>query len=132
MGGPVFPRYQLVIQPVYLTIATHEADMELLLDNKKLATSKGHDYQNHSGLTPGNYQVIGKLDNEKAVATQQLIRYHNPKFETDSHVTINLHKISFKVTSNIDGAKVLLNDKEVGTIQNGQAEIKDVVWHQKD
>lgn len=64
------------------------------------------------------------------MATQQLIRYHNPKFETDSHVTINLHKISFKVTSNIDGAKVLLNDKEVGTIQNGQAEIKDVVWHQ--
>lgn len=127
----LFPRYQLVIQPVYLMIATDQADMELLLDNKKLATSKGHDYQTTWGpLTPGNYQVIGKLDNEKAVATQQLIRYHNPKFETDSHVTINLHKISFKVTSNIDGAKVLLNDKEVGTIQNGQAEIKDVVWHQ--
>lgn len=72
----------------------------------------------------------GKLDSEKSVSKQSLIRYHNPEFETDSHVAMNLHKISFKVTSNIDGAKVLLNNKEVATIEKGQAEIKDVVWHQ--
>lgn len=127
----LFPRYQLVIQPVYLTVATDQADMRLALDNKKLATSKGHDYQTTFGpLTPGSYQVEGNLAGEKAVSTQNLVRYHNSDFETDSHLTINLHKISFKVTSNIDGAKVLLNGKEVGTISNGQAEIKDVVWHQ--
>lgn len=127
----IFPRYQLVIQPVYLTVETDQADMQLSLDDKKLATSKGSNYQTTWGpLTPGSYQVEGKLDNEKSASTQTLVRYHNPDFETDSHIAINLHKISFKVTSNIDGAKVLLNDKEVGTIQNGQAEIKDVVWHQ--
>lgn len=127
----IFPRYQLVIQPVYLTVMTDQPDMQLSLDDKKLATSKGSNYQTTWGpLTPGNYKVEGKLDSEKSTSTQALIRYHNPDFETDSHIAINLHKISFKVTSNIDGAKVLVNDKEVGTIQNGQAEIKDVVWHQ--
>ncbi|MGM0165173.1 hypothetical protein IGI39_000114 [Enterococcus sp. AZ135] len=127
----LFPRYQLVIQPVYLTVTTDQAGMELSLDDKKLATSKGTNYQTTWGpLTPGSYQVEGKLDSEKSASKQALIRYHNPEFETNSHVAINLHKISFKVTSNIDGAKVLLNDKTVGTIENGQAEVKDVVWHQ--
>ena len=127
----LFPRYQLVIQPVYLTVTTDQAGMDLSLDDKKLATSKGTNYQTTWGpLTPGSYQVEGKLDSEKSVSKQSLIRYHNPEFETNSHVAMNLHKISFKVTSNIDGAKVLLNNKEVATIEKGQAEIKDVVWHQ--
>ncbi|MBO0454124.1 zinc ribbon domain-containing protein [Candidatus Enterococcus murrayae] len=127
----LFPRYQLVIQPVYLTVTTDQAGMQLSLDGEKLATSKGSNYQTTWGpLTPGSYQVEGKLDSEKSAAKQALVRYHNPEFETDSHVAINLHKISFKVTSNVDGAQVLLNDKEVGTIEEGQAEIKDVVWHQ--
>lgn len=127
----LFPRYQLVIQPVYLTVTTDQAGMALSLDDKKLATSKGSNYQTIWGpLTPGSYQVEGKLDNEKSTSKQALMRYNNPEFETNSHVSINLHKISFKVTSNVDGAKVLLNDKEVGTIEKGQSEIKDVVWHQ--
>lgn len=41
----IFPRYQLVIQPVYLTVETDQADMELSLDDKELATSKGSNYQ---------------------------------------------------------------------------------------
>ena len=66
----------------------------------------------------------------QSVSSQRLIRYQNPDFETDSHVTVSLHKISFKVTSNRDGANVLVNDQAVATIRNGQAEIKDMVWHQ--
>lgn len=127
----LFPRYRLVIQPVYVTVTTDQSDMQLTLDDKKLVTSKGSNYETTWGpMTPGSYQVAGKLDNEESSFTQDLVRYHNPDFETNSHITINLHKISFKVMSNIDGAKVLLNNKEVGTIKNEEAEIKDVIWHQ--
>ncbi|MGJ0705274.1 TcaA 3rd/4th domain-containing protein [Enterococcus avium] len=77
-----------------------------------------------------SYQVAGKTDDVQSVSSQRLIRYQNPDFETDSHVTVSLHKISFKVTSNRDGANVLVNDQAVATIRNGQAEIKDMVWHQ--
>ena len=127
----IFPRYQLVIQPVYLTVIADQANIQLSLDDKKLATSKSSNDQTTWGpLTPGSYQVTGKSGGEQSSATQRLIRYHNPDFETDSHVTVSLHKISFKVTSDREGAKVLLNDQAIATINNGQAEIKDVVWHQ--
>ena len=127
----VFPRYQLVIQPVYLTVTADQADIQLALDDKKLATSKSGNYQITWGpLTPGSYRVAGKSDDVQSVSSQRLIRYQNPDFETDSHVTVSLHKISFKVTSNRDGANVLVNDQAVATIRNGQAEIKDMVWHQ--
>lgn len=127
----VFPRYQLVIPPVYLTVTADQADIQLALDDKKLATSKSGNYQITWGpLTPGSYRVAGKSDDVQSVSSQRLIRYQNPDFETDSHVTVSLHKISFKVTSNRDGANVLVNDQAVATIRNGQAEIKDMVWHQ--
>lgn len=127
----IFPRYQLVIQPVYLTVTADQSNLQLLLDDKKLATVKSRNYQTTWGpLTPGSYQIKGKLGNEQSVSTQDLVRYHNPDFESDSHVAISLHKISFRVLSTNEGATVLLDDKEVATIQNGQAEIKDVIWHQ--
>jgi uncharacterized membrane protein YvbJ len=127
----IFPRYQLVIQPVYLTVTADQAKIQLSLDDKKLATSKSSNFQTTWGpLTPGSYQVAGKSGDVQSASTQRLIRYRNPDFETDSHVTVSLHKISFKVASNREDAKVLLNDQAVATIKNGQAEIKDVVWHQ--
>lgn len=120
-----------MIQPVYLTVTADQAKIQLSLDDKKLATSKSSNFQTTWGpLTPGSYQVAGKSGDVQSASTQRLIRYRNPDFETDSHVTVSLHKISFKVASNREDAKVLLNDQAVATIKNGQAEIKDVVWHQ--
>ncbi|MFC4772399.1 zinc ribbon domain-containing protein [Enterococcus hermanniensis] len=127
----LFPKYQLSILPVYVTVTTDQSGMELLLDGKKLATSKGRNYQTTWGpLTPGNYQVEGKLDTEKSIVTQNLVRYQNSEFKSDSQLAINLHKVAFKVTSNIEGAKILVDNKEVGTIKNGKVEIKNLVWHQ--
>lgn len=127
----LFDKYKMIIKPTYLNISTDQSGMKLALDGKQKATSTGSDYQTTWGpLTPGEYQVEGTLDTEKSQSTVDLVRFNNDEFDTESNLKINLHKISFKVTSNIDGADVVLDGEKVGTIQDGEAEILDKVWHQ--
>lgn len=127
----IFTRYQLVLEPVYLKVATSQTGMKLYLDDKEEATSKGSNYSVTWGpLTPGQYKIKGTLDGEEATSTANLVRFNNADFQSDSNLTLDLHKVSFKVTSNIEGAEVFLDDQKVATIQKGEAEVKDQVWHQ--
>lgn len=127
----LFENYQLVIKPVYLEVTTKQPATKLVLDGKAMSTSKGSHYKATWGpLTPGDYQVDGTLADEKSDTKVSLVRFKNPDFETDSHVKIDLHKISFLAKSNVEGAEVVLDGKKVATIQNGEAEVRDQVWHQ--
>lgn len=127
----LFKKYQLVLLPVYLKINTDQEDVEIFLDGEKQGTSKGIDYQLTLGpMTPGRYELSGRLDDQESLANLDLVRYKNGNFEKDSHVRLDLHRISFKVASNIDGAQVYLDDEAVATVEEGFAEIKDYVWHQ--
>ncbi|MBV7391696.1 MULTISPECIES: zinc ribbon domain-containing protein [Enterococcus] len=127
----LFKKYQLELLPVYLKISTDQAGTEIFLDGKKQGTSKGDDYLLTLGpLTPGRYELSGRLEGQENQANLDLVRYKNNDFEKNSNVHLDLHRISFKVTSNIDGAQVYLDDEAVATIDEGFAEINDYVWHQ--
>lgn len=125
----LFDKYSLEIQPVYLAVETQQPGVIVEVDGVKQKESKDEEIK-IGPLTPGVYEVKGSLKNVSTSSKVDLMRFKNDEFDVNSQLTFDLHKISFQVTSNVDDADVYVDEKKVGTIKDGSAEIKDLVWHQ--
>lgn len=125
-----FDKYSLKINPVYLTVDTgDQTGIQVEVDGK--IQGDGKDTTIKIGpLTPGIYNVKGSLKDVSSTSTVNLINSNDPNSEDNTVVTFDLHKVSFLVTSNVEGADVLVDDKKVGSIKNGSFAVKDLIWHQ--
>lgn len=124
-----FNKYALEVEPVYLTIEAQQSGVAVEIDGKKQGEIKNKELK-VGPLTPGKYKVKGILKNVSTDSTADLVQFENPDFETNSHLTFDLHKVSFVVTSNVEDAEVMVDNKKVGNIKDGATEVKDIVWHQ--
>lgn len=127
----LYDKYQLVMEPAYLNIKATQENMKLKLDDKEKEKAASNDFETTWGpLTPGDYQVAGEYDNESVSSNVRLVRFENNEYQENANVVLDMHKVSFMVKSNVDGADVYVGDQKVGTIENGSCEVKDLIWHQ--
>ncbi len=125
----LYDKYAVEVKPVYMTVSKSPKDVLIEIDGKKEEDNKKETIK-VGPLTPGQYEVKGTLKDVSTNTKVDLVRQENNDFEENKEVEIDLHKVAFKVTSNVEGADVLVDDKKVATIKDGSAEIKDLVWHQ--
>ena len=124
-----FNKYALELEPVYLTIEAQQPGVSVEIDGKKQGDVKEKELK-VGPLTPGKYDIKGTLKNVSTDSKADLVRFQNDDFETNSHMKLDLHKVSFVVKSNVEDAEVLVDNKKIATIKDGSAEVKDIVWHQ--
>lgn len=124
----LYDKYAIEVKPVYMSVSKTPKDVLIEVDGKKEEGKK--ETIKVGPLTPGIYDVKGTLKDVSTNTKVDLVRHGNEEFEDSKDVEIDLHKVAFKVTSNVEGADVLVDDKKVATIKNGTAEVKDLVWHQ--
>lgn len=125
----LFDKYALEVEPVYLTIEAQQPGVTVEIDGKKQGEVKNKELK-VGPLTPGKYAIKGTLKNVSTDSKADLVQFENTDFETNSHIKLDLHKVSFAVTSNVEDAEVMVDNKKVANIKNGSAEVKDVIWHQ--
>ncbi len=125
----LFTKYAVEVEPVYLSIEAEQSGVEIEIDGKKEGSVKDKSLK-IGPLTPGEYAIKGTLKNVSTESTAELVKFENEEFEKNNQIKLDLHKISFSVNSNVEGAEVLVDNKKITTIKDGSAEVKDVVWHQ--
>lgn len=127
----LFDEYQWELKPGYITVRTNQKDMKLFLNNQEKAiTSDKQEEIVWGPLTPMNYKVTGELASETTETTVDLIRFQHSELAQIGQVTLNFRKISFKLTSNISGADIYIDNEAFGQLVAGESEVKNLVWHQ--
>lgn len=124
-----FNNYSLELEPVYLTIEAQQPGVSVEIDGKDQGEVKEKELK-VGPLTPGKYNIKGTLKNVSTNSNTDLIRFENADFESNTHIKLDLHKVSFVVNSNIEDADVLVDNKKISTIKDGSATVKDLIWHQ--
>ncbi|MFC3927344.1 zinc ribbon domain-containing protein [Streptococcus caprae] len=114
----IFPDYRLAVKPVSLTIHTNIDKADILLNNKMLAKADSADYNitiDHLPMADYTASIKGVYEGNP---------YHVERTFDGSQTTIDL-SVAFKtftVTSNLEGGKLLLGDKEIGKINQNKYE----------
>lgn len=120
-----FPKYQIIVSPVYPTVTTNHTGNKITLDHKQIATATSDNYSKRlSALAPGQYhlQASGKVGK------------HNLVNSGDYHITssksydLDLTTISANLNT-VPGSDIYLNGKKIGTVDNsGTYRLKDEPW----
>lgn len=126
----LFDKYDYKVEPVYISIEKTQPEVDIKIDDKKVESSKKETTIKVGPLTPGSYKITGSLKDVTSETNVTLICFNNDEFKGNDPITIDLHKVSFVIETNVEGADVLIDNKKVNTMEKDKLIIKDVVWHQ--
>ncbi len=124
----LFPKYNIDVKPAYTTIESNVKNSVIKMNDKEIATTNSTNYSKNIGpLIPGNYQfqasIKGKKDKKESSYT--LLP------SSEESVDMRFVMVKIPIQSNMDEATVLINNKEVGQVIDGEAEVGPLLWNNK-
>ncbi|WEV43512.1 zinc-ribbon domain-containing protein [Lactobacillus sp. ESL0684] len=117
-----FPKYTLHLNTYTPQVKTNHANSTVLINGQAVGQAKGDGeyYQKLKPLFPGKYQFEVK----SSVAKRTLKANANVNIWSNKTVNLNIKTATFTIKS-LPGAKVYLNDHQVGKLANGSKTFKD-------
>lgn len=126
-----FDKYDLMLNTIYAEIYTNTEKAILKQGEEEIGVADSANYTQSVGpLAPGKYVFSARseddllpLENEVSV-TLLNDSYHES-------IDLSLVGIEFDVSSNVGGAKVFFNDKEIGTLsEEGTGSFGPIAWQE--
>lgn len=117
----IFPDYRIAYQPLALTLKTNVADMDLLLNDKRVARSDSESYEvTVDRLLPANYtaSIKGSKDGKAINISRD---YDGVNSLLDLTVTFK----TFSVTSNLKDGLLYFGDKQIAQLKEGSYAVED-------
>lgn len=121
----LFNDYQLVVVPAYIEINANNENVDLLIDNEKMATSSGDDYKESFGpFMPGIHNVKAVFDNSYvSTEEKETIDLFNSKQQTVGH-SFDLPLGEIEINSLFDDFDLYVNGEKADTkIKEGKQSI---------
>jgi len=121
----LFPKYQIVIKPIYPTVMTNRNGAKIKLNNQLIATSDSTVYSKKIGpIVPGQYRMTAS----GTVSGHKLTNDGTYHISSDKSYNLLLKTISVSLNTE-PKATVFLNGKELGTADgNGEYKLTDQPW----
>lgn len=115
----IFPKYEVVVKPVTLTVTSNQGDMTLKVNGTnegKVNSSKKLD-----GRAPGIYQfeATAKVD-QKEVPVKE-----SRTITSSTTIPLNIELVSFTVESNMKNGDLYIGDTKVGKLSDGKYKVKN-------
>lgn len=124
-----FPKYNVEVSPIYTIIISNVKDSKVEMNGVNLFTTDSTEFEKKIGpLFPGKYEFKASIKDEKEVIedTYNLL----PDSEEDlSIIDLSFVMITIPIQSNMKQAKIILNNKEIGELKEGKAEIGPLLWN---
>ena len=116
-----FPAYRVALKPMSLTIKTNINQVDVLLNEKKVAVSDSEDYTLTLERLPiADYTAsISGTYNGKPVELSKAYDGENSLLD----LTVSFK--TFKVTSNLTDGELYFDDTRIGTLSNGEYDVSD-------
>lgn len=117
----IFPDYRVAMKPMSLTLKTNVPNMDLLLNQKKVATSNSENFTTELKRLPiADYSasINGTYKDKKIKVTK---KYDGQKPVLDLSVTFK----NFTVSSNLTEGELYFDEDRVGTLKKGQYQVID-------
>ncbi|WP_423188958.1 zinc ribbon domain-containing protein [Alkalibacterium sp. f15] len=117
-----YDNFELVITPVYATVYTNAKGAKISSNEVELLTSDSDEFYKEIGpLAPGDYDfnVEGVINDSTLTRTENVSLLHSD-FITD--IDLILQGTYFDVYSDLADATVYVDDKEIGTLTNGEGQ----------
>lgn len=115
-GFLFYDTYELITEPIYVTVHTNVEDAILFVDGEEVTTSDSTDFSHeHGPLTAGKYLFQAELDNEyvELEAVEEVTVNHWDNFES-IYLNMDVTYIEFAVDSFEDlDARLIVNDEIV-------------------
>lgn len=126
-----FDNYDFVLEPVYIELHTNHKGTAFLIDGEEVQVSDSDDYSAIVGpYAPDEFEIT-------AMATLNGFEFTNSDFlnlvrdyeGTPASINLPLNGDQFKVTSDLVGWNVFVDDNPVGTLdENGDGEFGPILW----
>lgn len=117
----VFPDYRIAIKPKTLTLKTNVPKVDLLLNNKKVATSDSEDYS----VTLKRLPVSDYIASLKGLYKGREIEVSKVYDGKDTTLDLTVTFKNFTVTSNAKDWELYFDDSRIGSLTDGKYEVKD-------
>ncbi|MGT2933730.1 zinc ribbon domain-containing protein [Streptococcus catagoni] len=117
----LFPDYRVAVKPITLTMETNVPDVDILLNQKKVATSTSEHFKTEVKRLPlADYtaSISGHYKNKKIEVSK---KYDGQNRNLDLTVTFK----NITVTSNLKEGELYFDDSRVGTLSDGKCQVKD-------
>lgn len=129
-----FDKYDLVMNPIYVTAMTNMADTVMTLNGEEFATSDEENFSTNIGpLAPGIhvFHAInkGEISTLESEITRELIG--DGDVHNEYQVDMSLTGVEFTISSNVSDAKVFLDGKEIGQLEDGTAHFGPIAWNEE-
>lgn len=122
----VFPKYQVQVRPVYVSVTVNKKNAKLKQDDQLIATSTSADYTKKIGpLVPGLYNLASSAK----ISGRQLTNTNTYHLNQDNQtIPLTLKTITFDVDGPA-GTEVMINSQRQGEIDSsGVLTLKDFPW----
>ncbi|GAA3610185.1 zinc ribbon domain-containing protein [Secundilactobacillus similis] len=122
----VFPKYQVQVRPVYVSVTVNKKNAKLKQDDQLIATSTSADYTKKIGpLVPGLYNLASSAK----ISGRQLTNTNTYHLNQDNQtIPLTLKTITFDVDGPA-GTEVMINSQRQGKIDSsGVLTLKDFPW----
>ncbi|KGR73365.1 zinc ribbon domain-containing protein [Streptococcus phocae subsp. salmonis] len=117
----IFPDYRIAVKPISLSIKTNVPNVDVLLNQKKVALSDSEDFSvTLKKLPAATYKasIQGRYKGRKIAVSKV--------YEGGSNlIDLSVSFKQFSVTSNIKDAELYIDAERVGTLKEGQLELAD-------
>ncbi|EHI70869.1 zinc ribbon domain-containing protein [Streptococcus ictaluri] len=117
----IFPDYRIAVKPIRLTLKTNLPNLDLLLNDKKVAVSDSENFTTTLERLPAaDYRasVYGYHENHK-------IKVSKTYDGQNELLDLSLLFKTFTVVSNVKDGELYFDDNRVGTLSDGQFQVED-------
>ncbi|WP_373809053.1 zinc ribbon domain-containing protein [Streptococcus ferus] len=117
----IFPDYRIALKPLSLTVKTNLSGVDILLNQKKIATSDSDNYTytvDHLPAADYTFSLDGQ-HNGKAV---ELSKAYNGK---DKTIDLSVSFKNFTVRSNLKDGDLYFGKKRIASLSNGEYQVSD-------
>lgn len=112
----IFPKYQLEINPVNLSVTTNNKGIQLEMNGESIGESDSDTYTkqlNHQASGLYKFKATGNVSGQNVSANDSRM------IMTNDDINLSINMISFDVNSNLTSGDLYVGGKKVGTLNDG-------------
>ncbi|KXT75956.1 zinc ribbon domain-containing protein [Streptococcus sp. DD12] len=119
----IFPKWAVLVDPVDITVTTNTKDLTVSANDQEVFKTSGtNDKKELKHLYPGSYafSAVGTVSGQSISLSQDVV------ITRSQTVKMNVQYVSFSVSSNISDGDLYVGAKKVGSLVDGEAEVKNL------